>query len=263
MTDNRSSVMEVLDRVRRRELTPREAEQLFADQGQDSPIATAPPGGLPPVVWPLSLAFTWIAWRSDAVLGREWERFKFWGVTLEDETVAEGQLLTIAEARRELGRALLAGEVVANGIESGHSARTSIKTVEWPDLKFEPDGSSNVVTAGWLQPRWHDVRVTKAEVKKLWPSHAALVAGQASSDPAMLIGQPSPKRGRKPDPEVDRFWIEIVKATSTGQHGSQRALIEYMVLWAAQNDCKYDAETIRKKVGSLYREMGWRDGTAG
>jgi len=90
--------------------------------------------------------------------------------------------------------------------------------------------------------------------KPVPPSPAAGPARVAK----MAIAAPS-KAGRRPNPDVDSFWIEVCRLVADGGvKGGQAGYTERMAQWAAVNmDRPYDAETIRKKLGSLFKALGW------
>lgn len=69
------------------------------------------------------------------------------------------------------------------------------------------------------------------------------------------------KGGNRPNPDSDRFWIEICRIAVAGDiKGGQRGLTDLMAQWATDNmDRPYDGETVRKKVGRLFEGMGWRE----
>ncbi|CAO4184211.1 hypothetical protein IHEIED_04411 [Methylorubrum populi] len=75
----------------------------------------------------------------------------------------------------------------------------------------------------------------------------------------MAIAAPS-KAGRRPNPGVDDFWIEVCRlVTEGGVKGGQAGYTEHMAQWAAINmDRPYDAETVRKKIGNLFKKIGWQ-----
>jgi hypothetical protein len=67
------------------------------------------------------------------------------------------------------------------------------------------------------------------------------------------------KGGRKPNPDVDRFWIEMCRLlVHEAVKGGQQGYNETMAQWAQDNmDKPYDADTVRKKVSSLFKVLGW------
>ena len=257
MSHNRDSVAEVLERVRRREMTPREAELLWDEQGQESPIATKSPGGLPRVVWPFSLAFAWIAWRSDAVLEREWERLRFWGVTLEGEAATAGQVMTISDARRELADALLAGRIIATGIGNDQSIRTPIETVEWPELVFEPGGSPNILSKGWVQLRWHDVRVDKTDVRRIWPETLSVYITPTVHVPEL---QSTTKHvgGRVLAEHWHDMWAEVCRIIhEEGVPVDRLTIVKRMQQWFADRNLEAPAsQKLNPIMERLFKALG-------
>jgi len=98
--------------------------------------------------------------------------------TLSD--AEEGTPLIVgAEARRELWRKLEAGQLVAEGIRKGESARAPIRDAEWIDLDdhYQPDWPVDAIGALMEQsPRYLAVRVRRAQVIKLWPALKSVAA---------------------------------------------------------------------------------------
>ncbi|MCJ2055099.1 hypothetical protein MKL09_00820 [Methylobacterium sp. J-048] len=78
-------------------------------------------------------------------------------------------------------------------------------------------------------------------------------------NPIAQIGPAVGKGGNRPNPEADRFWIEICRIIKEGDiQGGQAGLTVRMAQWATNNMSRpYDAETVRKKVGNLFRSIGW------
>lgn len=71
--------------------------------------------------------------------------------------------------------------------------------------------------------------------------------------------EPVSKGGRKPNPDVDRFWIEICRLLlDGGVKGGQSGYNEVMAQWALDNMEKpYDADTVRKKIANLFKVLDW------
>lgn len=93
---------------------------------------------------------------------------------------------------------------------------------------------------------------------------AALRGERPAGMPADAVQRstPEPTRargGNRPNPEVDRFWIEVCRLVHSAEvKGGQAGLTEQMAQWASDNmDRPYDAETIRKKVRALFKAIDW------
>lgn len=69
------------------------------------------------------------------------------------------------------------------------------------------------------------------------------------------------KGGNRPRPDADLFWIEVCRHVKDGGiPGSVTAFAEVMERWAAKNMRQpYEMETIRKKLGLMFRTIGWDD----
>lgn len=76
------------------------------------------------------------------------------------------------------------------------------------------------------------------------------------------VGEPADtgsKGGRKSNPDADKFWIEICRLlVHVDVKGGQQGYNETMAQWAINNMAKpYDSETVRKKIGALFKVLGW------
>lgn len=92
-----------------------------------------------------------------------------------------------------------------------------------------------------------------------------VLAGKAVARPIpapspALGAAPREKAGRRPNPDADRFWIEVCRLVDSGSiKGGQAGFTEHMAQWSENNmTAPYDAETVRKKVGTLFKSLGWK-----
>ena len=69
------------------------------------------------------------------------------------------------------------------------------------------------------------------------------------------------KAGRRANPDVHKFWIEIIRLVNDGElPRTKKQLTERLCLWAKDNmNQPYDDETIGKHIQLLWRTLGWRD----
>jgi hypothetical protein len=67
------------------------------------------------------------------------------------------------------------------------------------------------------------------------------------------------RKGRKPNEDADKFWIEICVLLKDGLiEGGQVGLRDHMDQWA-ENHMKqpYDPDTVRKKISALWAALKW------
>jgi hypothetical protein len=168
----------LLDKVRRGQLTPDEAEQEAAKQGF-GPLAKKPdpvafnPDQMP--WWSLPMALAWIAWRNSSSVrehcadyterytcwvsgscnvpingGQEWALIDGYELkTLGPPTVARLLLLpatrdAVMDGERQLLDALAEGRIVASAKDAAGNI-VDIPTREWPHLELFEDGQADVL----------------------------------------------------------------------------------------------------------------------
>lgn len=85
------------------------------------------------------------------------------------------------------------------------------------------------------------------------PMRVPRVAPVSAAEPARGKG------GNRSNPETDRFWIEVCRLVSEGEITCGRAgLAELMAQWSIDHmERPWDAETVRKKVGHLFKALRW------
>ena len=253
----------IFEKVAKEEITPVEAEMFAANSGLSSLEGQYWPAAMDDSYWPLAFTVIWISWRDQTRVANQWDRFRTWAGHIWRDPHDGAQVESLQDAEAQLWRTLASGSVKAIGMPNRETDYVEIPSFQWRNLVWVPGtGKMSVRNFAQIDARYSCVDVARADVLRVWPEieiHAAKTADVP--DQPIASSSSTAKRGRKPDPEVDRFWIEIVRATSSGRYENQRVLREHMDKWAGLNGCTYDSETIRKKVGALYREMGWREGS--
>ena len=213
-------------------------------------------------VWSIPLAILFYSWQDLRKTREEAARFTVWKDQMWRDPTDELQIRSLAEAEAMLRQDLWTGLVRAFG-QGRDAVLRPIPYEDWSNLIFSHKKDFSAVDET-SETIYGGVFVLRHEIVPLLISEHAASTATAAIEPEMRarLGEQPPKRGRKPEPEVDRFWIEVHKATLSAKYGSQKLLTEHMVQWASNGQCSYDPETIRKKVSALYREMDWRGGAA-
>jgi hypothetical protein len=195
---------EILDRVRRGELSPEEAEAWARDNGQPPFAVEAGHAQFDPMAeefWTLAMTAAWIIWRTPDVVRRRWRAYQrqcwvwrryglyrsCWEVgrpgpvtlfDVLDEAARQdqpGDRVPAADAVKQLWAHLEGGRLVATGIAHTQrrdlATRTPIPAYEWIDLSYfdiprdSPDAIRCTITN---RPKYDGVRVPRTMVTTLW-----------------------------------------------------------------------------------------------
>lgn len=215
----------LLDKVRRGQLTPDEAEQQAAKQGF-GPLANKPdPVAFDPdrmAWWSPPMAVAWIAWRTLESVREQCADYAepytcwvsgSWNVPVnggEDWAVIDGyELKTLGpptvgrllllpatrdaamDAERQLLAALAAGRIVAIAKDAGGSP-VDIPQREWPYLELFEDGQADVLHRRdpyEVKLAYSEIKLLRDEIKRAWPGAMPDKSGGQSfqNDDAVLI----------------------------------------------------------------------------
>lgn len=205
---------EVIERVRRGQMTPDQAEAWAADQGTQpfaEPRTLQHFDPFQEVYWSLPMVAAWIIWRlPKAVLevvprkgtrGKIWERESEtsfvlvgpndWSLgcvyrkAIENDDSEETTRVTGAvEAREQLRVRLQGGDLRASG-KNSEGQRTEIPPFEWQDISLDnwDKDANSVFSEGAGRLRYSAVTVAKIDVVAKWPAlneHAAPAVAEAT-----------------------------------------------------------------------------------
>jgi hypothetical protein len=196
----------LIDRVRRGELTPEDAEQE-AERHGFGPLATKPPlTEFDPDKmhwWSLPMAVAWIAWRNSAIVRDHCAEFakqclywtsQSWNVPINNGTefarieghelkelgrptvcrlaLAEAlpPIMTVAEAEKQLFAELAAGRIIAIAKDATGNV-VEIPQREWPYLQRYEEGQADVLKYAALDSRaaFSEIKLERESLEQVWP----------------------------------------------------------------------------------------------
>ena len=198
-------LVELIDQVRRGELTPDEAAIRAQELGvgvPDRPCRTDFEA-FKKEHWPLALAVAWIMSRDEDEAVRKWVSYKIYGR-------AVWRLNSWAKGWRELREVLDSNRITATGVSPKSEHRSEIPAVEWRDLTWEREGNVDFLSFehGRSARRFHDTVVSHAAIVNHWkPATAAekrtaqtVAAETACKDRLVEIMRANPTR---PTPKAE------------------------------------------------------------
>ena len=183
-------------------LTPRQAEDLWAERGIATPYSKHEAEERGPV-WSLPLALAYIACRDVHRAPAVRARMAFWAVipgeVLQHDPCQAGHVASLYEAAGLLHRALLGGLLVASGVPHEAAYQPAVvPSLAWASIVVglgDNLGSSTAIVQGLrylAAPAWTEVRVRAADVLDLWPPQ--------STQPDFVASEPVGRVAFEPDP---------------------------------------------------------------
>jgi hypothetical protein len=209
----------LIDRVRRGEITPDEAEEEAAREGL-RPLARVPAAKFYPMVeafWSLPMAVAWIAWRNVDRVRDFWDAFRAdcwewvpveWRVGVDGPTYSGFDLrrrdavtplfvetsdileadgfMTVKEAKAMLWRLLGEGALQATGIKTESGQSEVIPEHAWVHLDWRERRGTEGVRLAYTGPGaggYDNVRVRADAVAKIWPPTSPRIEGLPETVP--------------------------------------------------------------------------------
>jgi hypothetical protein len=270
---------EVIERVKRGQMTPDQAEAWAANKGTQpfaEPRTIQHFDPFQEVYWSLPMVAAWIIWRRPQavleVVPRKGLRCKIWEkesatsfvlVTPDDwslgcvylkaiendDSEENPRVIEAVEAREQLHMRLQGGDLRASGLNS-ESQRTEIPPVEWQDISRDNWGkdANSVFGVGTGLPRYSAVTVRKADAVANWGA----LAGWEWLSPNPLASRPP---GR---PSYMQFVMAKFQGRCAANELMPRVNAEAEFLYKWQIDQKLfpraSPKTIENNIRSLYRQ---------
>jgi len=161
---------------------------------------------------------------------------------------------TYEAAEGEIIQAMQSGEAQASGVPDRCGDRELIEAIQWIDLKILWDkwgGAYLAVPSRNGSTDWHEVKIKREQIMKLWPStHAATPQDPTSRDkPGKSTGEPLSEQ-ESADSGVRPFDYDSAIAKQAGKWQRKRVLETWRVLF---NECSPPPEMGPAELARLTR----------